>query len=975
MGATTHAWQLQPKALQGLALLAVSLLALSGLTTRAQESLPHVVEVYWQSSRTLSVPGVTSVVVLDDSLCRAQVSSDQVEFIGLSRGETVAFVWVKEQRSTIRLRIVARPVALSPPRLSKSELEALGYGVYGSSVQTFIGPEGNTDFFFLHHFEWQRQDEGTRLSIRGQAQDTTLPGVPLFNANSASIRFSTARTDLSLIDFPLNVNGGIEAKVSPFSPYNVYMVRGANVTLRRGANQCEFFGGATIPSYYLSLGGTRDVAGFNFNRKQSDRLYLYATTGWVDSPFLRPNFQLQRENSFFQTAGLAYRPNPQWAIQGTMGGSTRGSMAQGTLSYTGEQLTAFLTGNTSSADFPLNQLQLFFAGGSSVSAGTTLHLNSQLAGSLYYQHSATKPTAFFPAQGLSDYLNPNLSFAITPRQALTLNYTYSRNRSGLTLLGRSQGQRLDIALNSRLGAQLSNTAQFTLGALRDPLRLNAQGQFTARDVLSVPIRPGFITVAFQHTRNDPSLEKRLNQQISLLSPALQKLFLLNPLVFVQSSEIPPEILALLENLRPTDTEVSVSGQFHMRDRLNFSPTVGYVRNAEGLGRNTNSHLFGYTLSYQVAPTLQLISSLSNVFVFMPQQQGVRRTTVLTLGFNKTLSGTPRWLVPFHQPRGTIRGRVFRDLNVNGAFNVGEPGLAGVRVDLNSGETVLTDSQGRFEFSGLKPDTYRVSVPLSQFVDAVRVTSPTDVHVELFQEKTAEVNFGIINFARVMGNVFNDYLLDGKGQPDANGLRGIRLVLTGAGTSRNVVTDGAGDYELYEVTPGDYQLTVDATTLPSNFDASAEPINIHVAPTATIVQPVPVRALRSIAGHVYFKPNGSGNVESHASIRNGQEIANPGNSLNGTRRVDSSILQPLAGIQLTIDHTVDTTDAEGSFVLRNLPAGELVLTIVPARPVPPGLAVPEARIKLPRSPIQIEGAAVVISNPDLLNYLLPSSPRR
>ena len=975
MGGPTDPLRLQFTALRGLTLFAVSVFVLCRATVSAQESVPQLVEVYWQSSRTLSTPGVTNVVVLDDSICRAQVSFDQIQFFGLSRGETVAFAWVKEQRISIRVRVVARPVSLPPPRLSKSVLDALGNGFFGSSMQAFVGPEGNPNFFFLHHLEWQQQNGGNRLSVRGQVQDSTAPGTPLFNANSASIQYSTPQTDLTLMDFPLYVNGGMDAKVSPYSAYNVYMVRGADVTLGRGANRFEFFGGATIPPYYLTLGGTRDVAGFNFNRKQGEKLYLYATTGWVNSPFLGPDSQLRRENSFFQTAGFAYRPNLEWAIQGSAGGSTRGSLTQAKVSYTGEQLTAFLTGTASSPDFPLNQLQLFFAGGSSVTAGTTLRVNSHLAGSIYFQHSATKSTAFFPSEGVSDYLNPNLSFAVTPRQSVTLNYAYSRNRSGLTLLGRNHGQRFDIALNSRLGPQLSNTAQLTFGALNDPLRLNAQGEFIVRDALSFPLKAGFVTVGFQHTRNDPSLVKRLNDQISLLPPALQQLFLLDPVAFVESSNLDPEIRALLQNLQPTDTEVSVSGQFHIGNRLNFSPNVGYIRNAAGLGRNANSHLFGYSLSYQVTPSIQLISSLSNLFLLDTQQRGVRRTTVITLGFNKTLSGGSRWLLPFRPQKRTIRGRVFRDLNVNGAFNVGEPGLAGVRVELNSGETVLTDSQGRFEFAGLSPGAYRVSVPLSQFAEAVRVTCPTDVRLELFQERTAEVNFGIVNFARVMGNVFNDYLLDGRRQPDANGLRGIRLTLTGNGGTRQIVTDGAGDYELYEIAPGDYDLSLDPATLPSNVGAPPERFKIHVDPTATIVQDIAVRALRSISGHVYLKRNGSGHAESHANGKNGQEIADSVNNVNSNGRVETPTLQPLAGIQLAIDHAVTTTDAEGSFVLRNLPAGDLVLTIVPASPLPAGLAVPAAKIKLPRDPIQIEGATVVISNPDLLNYLLPSSPER
>lgn len=57
-------------------------------------------------------------------------------------------------------------------------------------------------------------------------------------------------------------------------------------------------------------------------------------------------------------------------------------------------------------------------------------------------------------------------------------------------------------------------------------------------------------------------------------------------------------------------------------------------------------------------------------------------------------------------------------------------------------------------------------------------------------------------------------------------------------------------------------------------------------------------------------------------------------------------------------------------MRDLPAGELTLTLVPTRPLPPGMAVPAGRMRLPREPIQVENATIVLSNPELLNYLLP-----
>jgi hypothetical protein len=80
---------------------------------------------------------------------------------------------------------------------------------------------------------------------------------------------------------------------------------------------------------------------------------------------------------------------------------------------------------------------------------------------------------------------------------------------------------------------------------------------------------------------------------------------------------------------------------------------------------------------------------------------------------------------------------------------------------------------------------------------------------------------------------------------------------------------------------------------------------------------------------------------------------------------------LAGVKLAVDDNTAITDTEGNFLLRNLPADEVVLTLVPVIPVPAGVNIPSWKIHLPRDPIQVQGATIIISNPDLLRYLVPA----
>jgi hypothetical protein len=972
--------------LQGWLTLAPLLILVWTTPGWSQEASPTRIEVFWQQSRVVPMPDVKQVVVLDPTICSAEKLPDQIRFTGITRGETLAFIWVKEQRHVVLLRVVQESKGEPPGSLRAGIRASPGHGYFGSSVQSASSSQGSASYLLSHRLYWQQETNQNRLTVQAQAQNATAAGLPVFNMNTVSVRYATPHTTLSFLDFVPSINGGIQAEVVPVAAFNFQMFRGADLLLERGKNQWEMFAGTSLPGYYLTLRGTRDIFGFNFLRRQNDHLFLYATSAATDVPLLQPSGKMDRQQNLFQTLGLSSRWGTRWALQATGGASTSGTMGQAAVSYTGSRLSAYLSASRSASNFPLNQLQILNLGGSSITTGATFLASSRLSASLLYQHTSVRSNVFGGAPGSSDYFNPNLNFTFTRRQRLTLNYVYSRNRGGLQLGNRTHGQRADVVWSSQLSDALVNSAQFTLGAISDPLRLNANSQLSFRDTLDYHLRRRHtLSVSFSHDRVDASLANRLNQEIHLLGPALQELFRQDPLAFVESSNVPPEVQALLNNLVPTTTQVTFSGQFLLRERLNFSPNVGFTHNASGLDQRSNTHLFGYTLSYSIRPSLRLQSSLSNVYVWNSQLQGVQRNTMLSFGIEKTLSGPPLSSLLPGRRHGTIRGRVFRDMNVNGTFNVGEPGLSGVRLDLSNGQSALTDAQGRFEFTGLKPDLYDVTLPLAQFREPIRMTSPSSVSVELSEPKTVEVDFGVVNFARVMGNVFNDYSMDGKRNPDAPGLRDVQITLSGTKITRRVVTDSIGNFEINDLSPGEYRLETDPSTIPANYVAPATSFTLQVGPTSTVVQDVPVQALRSIAGRLVLKANGSrGGKLNLPGLVNGA-------AANGNHNANSyspAAPQPLAGVKLSIGRDIVSTDAdgnfrirdlkqitvitdqEGNFLLRNLPAGELTLTMLPVSPLPHGVGLPTWKVRLPTDPTQVQGASITITNPDLVKFVLP-----
>lgn len=944
----------------------------------AETGAPDVVEIYWQASRTISIPGVSQVVVVDESICRAEISGEQVHLFGLARGETVAFAWVAGQRIAFRINVVQPPAILPPPRLLDGALQNSGYGTMGSSTQYFSDSSGNARVFLQHQFSWDQNSGQEYLSIRAQANDALAQaGAPGFNLAAGSVQYGRPGLAVSVIDFALHVNGAGHDSIAPLPNSNTVVLRGADVLLQSGANSYEMFAGATPSYYYLSLTGTKDVAGFTFSHKQSDRLELYSTVALVNAP---PVLQLskQRQMSAFDTTGFLFRPAEHLLVQASAGLSTEGGMAQSAVTYVASGLSAFVAGSTMSSEFPLNRLQMFSATKASLMSGVRYTFTPRVDGGLNYQRTSGSTVLLQSPSVSSEFLNPNLSVRLAPHHAVTFNYIHSEARG--SLLASQDGNRVDVDLNSQIAGRASNTVQVDVGQLRDPLQLQTASNLSVRDSVSVPFKGQSLWVSFQQQHIAKPLPSLLNDELSLLSPALQQLFLQDPIAFVNSPNLPPDVLALLRSLQPTETEAWLYLQLHLSKKLEFRPSFQYQRSALSTQQQFSNKGFGYALVYQASPSLQVQSSLTNTFMYNSIASQFQRTTVFTVGGQKSFRASPANVLPSRRWHA-IQGRVFRDVNVNGAFNEGEPGLAGLRVELDQSRVTLTDAQGRYEFARVPSGRHTVRLPLDQFTHTVRVTTPTPVEVELIDRKTVEADFGLVDFARLMGTVYNDYTMSNSRTADAPGLRGVQLALRGGSLHRVATADSAGEFEFDDLPPGDYTLTVDAATVPPNFIVQSDFMEVHLGPTSTVITDIPLRALRSISGHVYLKAEARGPKPSRqkkAELQSAaQSVRGPGLGETGST---VTVLRPLPGIRIVAGASAATTDAEGGFVLRNLPSGDIDVQIVPTSDLPAGMTAPSGRVHMPRDPLSVEGASIVISNPELLRYLAPepdhpSSPPR
>ncbi len=929
----------------------------------AEQALPSSVDVYWKATRTIVMPGVSTVVVLDEDIAHAQVGNDTIEFAGLTRGDTVALAYVNGAPVSVIVHVIDRPVNIVPPSLLRRQAE-MAHGVIASDVQTTSGNSSN--YTLLSSLAWEQQVGNDAMNFTSQVEDNNQFGGHGTNLRTASLNYRSPGFSFNLIDFSQTVTGATpEDRINSFASGNDVQLRGAGVTLGSAHNRLSLFAGSTVPYYFLSLNGTRDVAGFSFRRQQTDKLSIYGGASYVNVPVTLTT-GIRRNAYAMQTGGISYHLTKGLLIGGEAGYANDGShLLRGDFSYVSYRLVAYASAIAATQTFPLQQIQSLFSGTSIYKGEADYKLTHRLTQRLYYEHTDITPGLIYRVPGSSDYLSPGLSYQIARGENLGFYYIYSRNAGGFTNTS-STGNRYDVSLSSQITPQVGNNAEVTVGSIQDPLQINSEDRLTMRDTVSFPVKRHTVLLGVEQDRVQPSLLSKLNQEINLLSPALQTQFLADPSGFVDSSNFPPEVKALLAAEQPTGTSISASTILELGSKIRFSPMASVTHSTDGGPSNNWSQTFGYTFAYQFRPTLQLRSSLNNVLFWDPTHNTTQRTTLLSFGFQKTFMAAPGTL-SFHRGR-IVEGRVFRDNNINGYFNAGEPGLQGVEVRLEDGQVAITDELGRYKFPSVSADQHEVSIALTQFRNPVRMTTRSVADVDLIQQRVAVVNFGILDFARIMGNVYNDLRFENARQPDSKGMQDIELLLDSGKQVRKIQTTGSGDFELDDVPPGDYKLSLDPASIPPNYVTPVESVAVHVSPVSTVVQDIPVRALRSISGTVLLKSVVPTRSASKPNDRKRGKELKPGSQPASATPSEEFKLVPVAGVQIAAGPATATTDADGRFLLRNLPAGELKVTVTPVKPVPAGMNVPSGLVRLPAEPVQIQGATIVISNSDLLPYL-------
>ncbi|MCU0962308.1 MAG: isopeptide-forming domain-containing fimbrial protein, partial [Pirellulaceae bacterium] len=220
--------------------------------------------------------------------------------------------------------------------------------------------------------------------------------------------------------------------------------------------------------------------------------------------------------------------------------------------------------------------------------------------------------------------------------------------------------------------------------------------------------------------------------------------------------------------------------------------------------------------------------------------------------------------------GSLGDLVWYDLNGNGVYNSGEPGLpnvdmtavwAGPDGSLGTGDdvtlTTTTDASGIYFFNALPPGNYRVSVdtadipaPLIPSFDLDGTLDSTTVVLLGTGQDRVDVDFGYTDPSTITGVKYSDTNGNGVRDPGEGPIANVRIYIDAndnraldAG-ERTTVTDASGSYTLGNLLPGTYIVR----ELRPDYTIQTEPVG-DGSYTVVIVVPGSIMADTDFGNHL------------------------------------------------------------------------------------------------------------------------------
>lgn len=248
------------------------------------------------------------------------------------------------------------------------------------------------------------------------------------------------------------------------------------------------------------------------------------------------------------------------------------------------------------------------------------------------------------------------------------------------------------------------------------------------------------------------------------------------------------------------------------DSLSLQSSLSYRNEENTEGQNsflagTDSLIGSLGLTYTPKPDVEVFvdGSLSNTWAENNDNTAFNDATI-RVGLRTS------WDSPiFWNPKGIVRGLVYKDINGNQQQDEGEAGIAGVGVKVGK-QTVLTNAAGFYE-TKIRAKKVLVGIDINTIPDGFVFSTKAFEKVEIIPRKRQKVDFGLTAQSGIYGVVFYDK--NGNEKPDEGDefISRTRIILD---DDNEIYSDHEGTFFFRNILPGEHEIRIDLNSLPITY---------------------------------------------------------------------------------------------------------------------------------------------------------------